>query len=315
MKNVLFIGLNYHDYTTAIVKEIETQFGCHVDYVDIQPRSFSWNIIKVIFPRFFRYLLSRYHQYHFKKSSKISYDVVFFLQAHQVSDNNFVLLRTCHPKGKFILYNWDSLKNHNYLSKIDYFHRVVTFDPGDAESNNFEYLPLFCTRNLQSYKQADSTDIFMIGNVVKSARLDAVNEFMKFCRSNGFFFKTHLRVSVYVLFRLLFLKYSVSNLHLRNASSEKIISFYESSSVVFDWANHEQTGLTMRAVEALGTGKKLITNCDYLRNSKYAEMGQVLVVDQDYNFSSVNEFINSDNIYEPITEFYIQNFISRLFGG
>ncbi len=314
IKNVLFVGLNYHGYTDAIADEIRSEYKCHVDYIDIQPRSFFWNVLKVLWPKLFWLLLSNYHKYHFSKCSDISYERVFFLQAHQVSDNNFSLLRKLQSEAKFVLYNWDSLKNHDYLSKVRYFDRVFTFDPADAKAHKFDYLPLFCSRELQGFEQSASKEIFMIGNIVNPLRLDAVNTFQKFCTDKGLCFKTHLRVSLLVLLKLSLAKYGLKNLELRDASKTKTQSFYESSSVVFDWANHAQVGLTMRAAEALGTGKMLITNCAYLKNAGYASPGQVLVIDDRFDFSEVENFINSGSTaFQPNEELYIQNFVMALF--
>ena len=56
--------------------------------------------------------------------------------------------------------------------------------------------------------------------------------------------------------------------------------------LVFDYANHKQSGLTMRACEALGSGKQLVTNCKTLQGSKYEKSGQVYVYENfvDENF-------------------------------
>jgi len=313
IKKILFIGLNYHGYTDAIADEIKNQYECDLDYIDIQPRNFYWNFVKVLTPNLYKLLLSRYHEYKFNAHSNNNYDYIFFLQAHQVLDKNFLLLKDIFFNAKFVLYNWDSLENHNYLPKVKYFGRVITFDPLDAEINNFDYLPLFCTRDLQKLSKSSSNDIFMIGNIVNPKRLDAVNAFIEFSLKNNLNFNTHLRVSLLVLFKLIIGRYSIKNLELKDAPTSKIKSFYESSSIVFDWANHSQAGLTMRAAEALGTGKKLITNCEYLKRSEYAELGQVLVIDDRFDFSEVNEFISSNNSFQPEKKLYIQNFTKALF--
>ena len=120
IKKILFIGLNYHGYTDAVADEIKYQYECNVDYIDIQPRNFYWNFVKVFIPNLFELLLSRYHTYKFNAHSDSNYDYIFFLQAHQVSDKNFLLLKDIFSNAKFVLYNWDSLENHNYLLKGSY---------------------------------------------------------------------------------------------------------------------------------------------------------------------------------------------------
>jgi hypothetical protein len=314
LDNVLFVGLNYHSYTQAIASEIEDVYDCNVDYIDIQPRGFFSNVVRIFAPKLFVLLLSKYHKYYFKRSSKVRYDCVLFLQTHQVSDVNLAFLKSIQPQAKYILYNWDSLKTHDYLEQSQYFDRVFTFDPEDAENNDFEYLPLFCSREIQEMSQSNSKDIYMIGNIVNPLRLDAVNAFQRFCTLNHLEFKTHLRASLLVVVRLFIKGYSLGNIELFDASSKKIRSFYESSSVVFDWANHSQSGLTMRAAEALGAGKILITNCKYLEASKYAQPGQVILIDEKFDFSGVTRFIDSGfTCFEPNKDLYIQNFIITLF--
>ena len=313
LKKILFVGINYHGYTEAIADELRAQFGCNLNYVDIQPRAFLWNLIKIVVPKIFRLFLNLYHKQHFRRAALVQYDYVLFLQAHQVEDSNLEFLRLSQPKAVFILYNWDSLANHDYLLKRMCFDRILTFDPCDAKEHNFEYLPLFCTRELQAYKKNQSKDIFMIGNIVNLRRVDAVREFKRFCVSEGISFHTHLRISALILTRLIRQKYTLENLSMRNASRRRVKSLYEQASVAFDWANHEQSGLTMRAAEALGTGKKLITNCSYLRDSKYSRRGQVLIINESFDFSEVKNFVNKSPLsYAPDEYFYIQSFISTL---
>ena len=170
---VLFIGLNYHEYTSAIINEIENQFQYEVDYIDIQPRALFFKVIKTLSPKIYKIYLNLHHKFSIKKHKGKKYKYILFLQCHQISDQNLSNLRSSFKNSKFILYNWDSVETHNYLDKVNFFNKIATFDPKDAKANRFQYLPLFCKRDIQEFSVStdEKKSIFMIGNIVNPKRL------------------------------------------------------------------------------------------------------------------------------------------------
>lgn len=200
---ILFIGLDYHTYTRSMIAEMKA-LGASVHYVDIQPRSLFYKLLRTVVRSSYDKFVERQHARAVAESEGIAYDKVVFLQAHQFSLENLRALRSKQRQAEFVLYNWDALSNHDYRQHAPYFDRVLTFDRVDAISHGYGYLPLFCQRSMQGLRRdrAVPGTLFTVGNIVKPARYLAIRQFRQFCEKRGLVFRQHLKISPVVLWHL-----------------------------------------------------------------------------------------------------------------
>lgn len=312
-KTILFVGLDYHHYTTAILDEIQRQ-GHLVDYIDIQPRNFLFKTFKTLSGKAYQAYLERYHRTAFEKAASKKYDQVLFLQAHQVSPENLTYLQQSQQGAEFTLYNWDALSNHNYLSRAQFFDRVLTFDPDDAAAHGFEYLPLFCIRTIQALRhdQSRARSVFMIGNIVNVDRYHAVQKFAAYAQENNIDFTTYLVASPVVITRMLLKRIWPKGLHLKFISPKIFGEMTEQSLAVFDFANHQQSGYTMRTVENLCAGKKIITNNPLILEDYFYSADRILCFD-GFDFSKVGAFLETSLVHPDrhFEELYVQAFTQQ----
>jgi hypothetical protein len=315
-QKILFVGLRYHNYTQAIIDEIKLT-GCDVTYVDIQPRSFLFKIFKTLNNRFYAQFLGTHHRRAIEQAALCQYDQVVFLQVHQMTFDNLSMLRKTQPKARFTLYNWDSISNHDYLSRIKFFDRVLTFDHEDAKKHGFEYLPLFCIRPIQALHRdlARARSIFMVGNIVNINRYKTVQHFAEYCNRLGIHFDTYLAVSPVVWWRLRQLGIRPKGLHFRPISQQAFARMTEEALAVFDFANHQQSGYTMRTIENLCAGKKIITNNQNCLNDWFYSPDRIHCY-QDLDFSGVEAFLEQPIkvVDQRFEVFHIQEFTKRLLG-
>lgn len=75
------------------------------------------------------------------------YDVVFLISVQSLSFSEDMIqqIKDEQPQAKYVLYQWDSLKNFPYIEKIEpYFDKCYSFDKNDVETHgNLKFLPLF----------------------------------------------------------------------------------------------------------------------------------------------------------------------------
>ncbi|MDH6525581.1 hypothetical protein [Polynucleobacter sphagniphilus] len=313
---VLFIGLDYHSYTKSIISELEI-IGSQVDWVDIQPRSLFFKFFHTINSTLFNKYLNYYHLSKILQSSTTSYDKVLFLQTHQMSLFNLQLLRKIHSQAEFILYNWDSILNHDYRQHAKYFDRVLTFDRLDAIEYGYAYLPLFCQRSMQGLlrNRGRTLSLYTVGNIVKPARYSAINLFRDYCRKHGIEFRDYLKISPVVFILLLKSRILPKGIKLREIEFERFIELIEISSAVFDFSNHSQSGQTMRMIENVCCGKKIITNNVWVREEKFYSQDRIYIFN-DLDFTGVEEFLKVP-LVDPAAEFpeyHIQSFVRQLLG-
>lgn len=313
---ILFIGLDYHTYTRSIITEME-RFGASVTYVDIQPRNLLFKSLRTVAGAAYERFLSRHLELAVRRSRGTSYDKVIFLQAHQMGVENLARLRDLQKQAEFVLYNWDSLSNHDYLQQAPFFDRVLTFDKRDASNHGFTYLPLFCQRGMQGLRRdrAHENTIFMVGNIVKLRRYLAVNEFRRYCSESGCVFNQHLKISPPVW--LSFVRQGVfpQGTTLRAISAHAFRNMVELSCAAFDYSNHDQSGQTMRVMESLCAGKKIITNSAWVKTEPFYTKDRIHVFN-GLDFSGVAEFLAEplEDKNSTFPEYYIQSFVRTLIG-
>jgi len=311
---VLFIGLDYHTYTKSLVAEMR-MLGAEVTYVDIQPRSLAFKVLRTLAPWAYKRYLDAHHAAAIRASAGMAYDKVVFLQAHQMSLTNLADLRRIQGKASFTLYNWDALSNHDYMPQAAYFDRVLTFDRRDADSHGFDYLPLFCQRAFQGLvrNRSDPHAVYMVGNIVKPQRYAAVESFRAYCRDNGLTFRQFLKISPVVWAQLLRGGTKPVGVTFSAIDADEFRDMVETSSCAFDFANHAQSGQTMRMMESLCAGKKVLTNNVWVRQEPFYSPDRIQVF-HGVDFTGLREFLDAP-LAEPqatFPEYHIQAFVCRL---
>jgi len=313
---ILFFGLDYHNYTRSLIREMEAQGG-DVVYVDIQPRSLFFKSLRTVARALYERYLQIHHERAVRRAAGRNYDKVIFLQAHQMDENRLARLRNSLPRAQFTLYNWDSISNHDYRRQAPIFDRVLTFDSRDAAAYGYGYLPLFCDRPMQGLRRdrADPRTVSMIGNLVMPQRYRAVEAFRTYSNLHDINFLQYLKISPVSYAKMRGAGLRPQGVKLRSISTPSLNDITERSAAVFDFANHEQSGQTMRMMENLCSGKKIITNNRWVREEPFYSPDRIHVFD-DMNFSGVEEFLRVPiaDTEARFSEYHIQNFTRRLLG-
>ena len=316
-KKILLIGLNYHNYTGEIVRELCAQ-GHEVHFHDIQPPKPWLKVLRKFAPTHYPAALDRYHASILAVERGYAADLVLFIQVHQFAQSNLAALRKAQPGAEFVLYNWDAVSNHDYRPYLHQFHRVYTFDPLDAQTLGLRYLPLFCIKAFLGLRRLDATGqaVYTVGNIVNPKRYQAIQAFKRHCAAQGTPFKSYLVGSTHALTLLLRHGQLPLDVSLRSIPQADFIRLIETSSAVFDFANHRQVGYTMRTIENLCAGKKLITNNPAIRREPFYSDDRVLVFN-GLDFSAVPAFLATPlrDPHATFPEFHIDNFVRRLVSG
>ena len=314
MKKVLLIGLPYHNYTAAIVDELRTQ-GHEVSFHDIQPRDLLMKTLRVSATSWYRRRIDDHHLRILAAERGKHYDMVRFIQVHQMAPATLEALKRDQPQAEFVLYNWDSVSNHDYRAYLPLFDRVYTFDPQDALAQGIGYLPLFCIRSFLGLPRREQhrNAVYFVGNIVSIQRYRAVQAFKTYCQQQGIVFHSFLACTPYVMTLLLRAGHWPSDVSMRSIAHARFIDMIETSVAVFDFANHKQSGYTMRTIENLCAGKKIITGNPGIKSEPFCTDDRILVFD-GLDFSAVKPFLDRP-LLEPLAnfpQFHLPNFVARL---
>ena len=314
---LLFIGFNYHEYTKSICDEFD-RMGFETVFHDIQPNRLPLKIARRVNAWCYREALGRYHDSIIESYPANHFDCVVFLQVHQFDPARLARLKARQSRATFVLYNWDAVTTHDYRPWLDFFDHVFTFDPTDAAALGICYLPLFATRRYQTAASAASTlpaSVYFIGNIVNPERYRMVRSFEDFCRTSGIGFRCYLSTTVHGWTQMVRVGLRPRGVSLRPISEMLQDRMLAQSSAVFDFANHRQAGFTMRVMENLCAGRKIITNNPHVADAPFFSEDRLLIY-RDQDFSAVPGFLARPLADPGMTfpDYHVQTFARRLLG-
>ncbi len=292
MARMLFVGIDYYHYIPRI-REAFGRLGLESDWHPIENAGFWSKTFKKFAPAAYRLRLDAYHRRMIEATAGKQYDVVLFIQCHHVSLDNMRRLRELHPDARFVLYNWDSLSTHDYRPWLPLFDRAATFDPVDATTIGITYLPLFAIRDYfeSDRERAKAYDLYFVGAIGTLHRFDALARLYDYCQANGIATHFHLKCSPAVRLMLWRKRKLLPGITLASMSFAGIIDLIEQSRGVFDFANHKQTGYTMRFIENMCADQKIVTENARVLDEDFYRDDRFLVI-HDFDFSNLKAFLD-----------------------
>ena len=291
MARILFIGIDYFSYTSRIIDEMRAQ-GHGVSFHLMEPVGFWDKVAKRYDPRRFSAVLARHHEAIVTAERNNDYDIILCLQVHRMAPAILARLRENHPAARFILYNWDSLNTHDYSPWLPFFDHAFTFDPDDAARLGIGYLPLFALPEYAAARRdaAKHNDLYFVGAAVTSARVRALQRLKAFCRRANLALEMHLFASAAAMLSHLSNRLWLPELTMRTIRPAEIIAMMERSRGVFDFANHRQSGYTMRFIENMCAEVKIVTANPRIRDEPFYRADRFLVIDGE-NFDAIPSFL------------------------
>jgi len=288
-KKILMFGPDFFGYRETIADELRGM-GATVDLYDERPNNGVFCKIML------RYNISLYHGAVMKYYSRIvqenrdkQYDYVFVIKSEAINEKVFAMLRQAWPQAQFILYLWDSVKNvPDGERKIRLYDRVLTFDHVDARHYGLILRPLFCRKEYAAQpenRERYAYDAAFIGTA-HSIRPQVVRMLEKICRERGskcysYLFLPHILVYFYNKLRNRYYRgVKRSDIHFDPLPADEVRRIYDDSRCILDVEHTEQRGLTMRTIEMVGMGKKLITTNSGILEYDFYDPNNICVIDR-----------------------------------
>lgn len=293
---VLLIMPKFFNYPMAIQAELR-DLGHEVEWIDDRPSNDAMTKALVrINKDVIRHSIDRHFDNVIRNAERAQYDLVFVISGQSLSfgREHFLKLRRTIPNAKFVLYQWDSMKNYLHISNVlNCFDETYTFDEHDAKLYGMRFLPLFYHTGYQTIgeqtrgREETDYDVAFIGTA-HPKKYKFVQEVVGQCE--GFLdrrFIYHFLPSrlVYVRHRLLSEDYrsaALSQFRFKALSPEETEKIVSHSWCVLDSPQDNQKGLTMRTMECLGARKKIITTNEeilgydfYRRENIYIYRGEI----------------------------------------
>jgi hypothetical protein len=302
--NILLIAPPFFDYSQEISDALARR-GAVVD--SLPDRPFEAPALKAL-TRLNKNLITpfadRFYQEAFERIGNQNYRYVLVIIGETLSEKIYKHMRTQFPNAQFILYMWDSFKNRKSLYKnLANFDRALTFDLEDSRKYGLLFRPLFFSDAFKPSKKSHAVyDISFIGTA-HSDRYRIVNSV-----KTGLGQDTRNYFYLYLQAAWVFYAHKLGNPAFKNAqiSDFKFIplnkttvrDIFLQSNVILDIEHPQQTGLTMRTFETLGSQKKLITTNKAVKNYDFYCSHNVHIIDRERPAAISKEFLSAS--YQPI---------------
>lgn len=285
-KQILLLYAKFFNYDKIVYNKLK-ELGAKVDLYDARAELSSYEkAFLKIYKVFFYKKLSIYHHGIIEAQKDCQYDYIFtnsYLPEDTINEykQNF-------PNAIFILYMDDSVNNTPNIEKtFRLYDSVKTFDRSDSLKYNIKLQPLFFE---DSYADINtnirfSYDVCFIGTV-HSDRLKIILEIDRVCREKGLKFYHYCYLQsrfiyyFYYLTKKEFRLVPKSFFRFKQIPTSEIAIIFSLSQAILDIQHPLQTGLTMRTIETIGAGKKLITTNHDIKNYDIYNENNICLIDR-----------------------------------
>lgn len=263
---ILFIGPGYANYDRHILREMQEKYDvtyfcfAFMDYYHPRWNSFL-NMVKM--SDVLCYLNRKYIDYQIGKIKDAHFDKVFILKGDYLSNSQMTLLKELYPSAEFILYLWDDIARIGFFNGyLNYFDKILSFDSEDCKRYGFIHRPLFYLEN-KIEKVPKYVDISFVGTE-HSERLNRLRQIKNICVKYGltYSFKMITSKSRYICKKIFKSKYDSDEdiFCTKSVPYKQYLQILNGSKAVVDFPFPSQSGLTMRTIESLSLGVKIITS-------------------------------------------------------
>lgn len=232
----------------------------------------------------------KFWQYKLKEDFLRQFKTIILFDCHEQNDLSVYIEKIVDPDIRLILFYWNPaiLYNNVFIRKISQRWEKWSFDWADCKQYGFKYSgQLVFDKSIPEVETNDyDSDIFFIGiDKGRFKYLMPLEENLK-------------RAGVNVQFRFVDNRKAIrNNRYSVSCSYADMIKYASKTKCMLEFNQKNQYGLTMRAIEAIIMGKKLITNNKDITKYDFYDPSRIFVLDRFYSndvSASIKQFIESD---------------------
>ncbi len=317
---VLLIAPGYHNYISIIASTFK-KMGAFIEFYKSDPSTIFYK--NFYLSRFLRFrIFEKYNENQILgNNNKIlnsiknkDFDHIVIIKGRLVTEDFLIKLKSLMPNANYILYQWDSLRNYNYLNKIKYFDSIYSFDYYDCSNHpQIKYLPLFFSpeyAQISLMKNIDyKFDLFFLG-YNHSIRIEKLEDLAHFCEDNGLKYSFNLMTSISEKMKLVLLK-SKFNCFFISLRFDQFSEKYIKSRAIVDISSPTQTGLPFRIIEAIGANKKIVTTNNNVVKESFYDPNMIFIWGKD-NPENLLDFLNQKHESKAFKQYSVESFVLNL---
>jgi hypothetical protein len=221
-------------------------------------------------------------------------------QGRRLTDILFISPESCTPRvvrrfrerfpgSRLLLYMWDSFENKGRTDPpgfIRLFDRALSFDPVDADRFGIPFRPLFYSDETGNRSASPSEFALSFIGTIHSDRYRILQALCRQADEAGLpyfvypFLQSRLVYWLYRSTRREFLGTRPDDFHFEPLPYAEVLRVTDASTAIIDVEHPRQRGLTMRTLEVLGSGKKLVTTNALVKDYPFFSEDRICVVER-----------------------------------
>lgn len=262
-KRVLFISAKFYHYSEAVYEKIKS-YGAQVAFYHERDTSLKHVAIANLFPKRMENYLDSHYRKILDEISNQSFDYFIIIRGYKMPIWFMQAVKEKNPHIYTIMYQWDlyGLWDADYRYLMPYFHRTLSFDFKDSAALNIPYAPTFHMDEYSGIKSSGFSFDFIYCTNHTDEKYAFFKSFMALSKQRGYKVYAHLYLSwfKYLKERLRGNKICLKDVSFRRLNRKQYFELFCKSKAVVDFSGSMQTGLSMRVIDALGSGKRVLTN-------------------------------------------------------
>ena len=242
------------------------------------------------------------------------FDLVLVVKGEAITPKAVEKLRAGFPAAHFAYYLWDSVRNvGNAPSIAPLFDTVSTFDREEAQSFGWRYRPLFSAAPAVSPSDTPKKYDWSFVGTIHSDRAKVIRRLRAAMPelSNFVFgyFPSPLIATVHRLKDPAINTDPAGTISLKPMAGDQVRAVLDQSQAILDIEHPRQSGLTMRTIETLLAGRKLITTNRQVAGTALFHPSRVHVIDRHAPVVPKAFF---DTPFEPLPRQTAENYSLRI---
>ncbi|MFC6099508.1 CgeB family protein [Olivibacter domesticus] len=316
-KRILFIGPIFYHYHQEIIRELEHK-GAIVDFLPERDYTVRSKFYKRLGRKAYQGYQDRYYFRLLEDYKDNHYDYFLLIKGELFPPAFVARIKELNPGIKCILYQWDSMKRMHYENLLPVFDKVATFDPTDSQAYGLNYLPLFYTKvvaDLRNIREEEQYDLLVLGMFLPE-RYEGLKKLIIYAEANKLSLKYHIYLEKlhYYTQKMKGKAIDLNLCSFHSLSYQEVLALYRKSTVIVDFSNVNQAGLSMRVIEALGAGKKLLTTNEKIKNEAFYDPKQIHVADWKQLAIPEDFFQTTYHDAKNLDYLRLDNWLDTLFG-
>ena len=291
-RRVLIVSPSFFGYERRIIERLESR-GAQAVFVDDRPSNSTLSKVLIrLGPRLVQSKLDAYHRATILRFQGNKFDDILFISPESCSVETIRRYRASFPDARVMLYMWDSFENKRQKDVPDFlrlFDKAFSFDGQDCEKYAMHFRPLFfCGPATEGGPEPrKETYVFSFIGTIHSDRYkilklleNQVSRLGKTCFIYPYL-PSGLHYWLFKLTRREFRGVRKADFRFLPLPYADVLQVMRHSAAMVDIEHPDQRGLTMRTLEVIGSGRKLITTNRNVVNYPFFSPERIQVIDRN----------------------------------